>query len=373
MIRPVARDGTIGELLAALGRRAPWSKAAEWDPVGLQLGDPDAPARTVAVCHEVTGPVVAALEADPVDLLVSYHPLLFRATTRLVAGPGAGGRAWRLARAGIGLAIAHTNFDAAPGGAADALADALDLHQVEGFAPVHGSDSVKIATFLPADAADPVLQAVARVGAGVIGNYTHCSFRAEGAGSFFAEKGSDPVVGRRGALNLEPEVRLEFVAPRAREEEVLAALVAAHPYEEPAYDVYDRRGEPGLVGRVGRAPARTTLDSLAERVMSALRRPALRIAGPLDRPLERVAVVPGSGGDFVSLCARIGADAIVTGDLSHHRTREALDLGLCALDPGHAATERPGVERLLEWVSDLAPECVSLLDLDPDPWTAARA
>jgi dinuclear metal center YbgI/SA1388 family protein len=368
----VARHGTIGELLEALGRRAPWSKAAEWDPVGLRLGDAQAPARTVAVCHEVTEPVVAALEADPVDLLVSYHPLLFRATTRLVAGPGANGRAWRLVRAGVALATAHTNFDAAPGGTADALADALALNQVEGFAPLYGVSSVKIVTFLPAEDADSVLQAVARAGAGVIGNYTHCSFRAEGTGSFFAEEGSSPVVGRRGALNLEPEVRLEFVTPRAREDEVVAALVAAHPYEEPAYDVYDRRGEPGLVGRVGRPPAGTTLESLAGRVTSALRWPPLRIAGPLDRPIERVAVVPGSGGDFVSDSAEIGADALVTGDLSHHRAREALDLGLCALDPGHAATERPGVERLLDWVSELARECVSLLDFDPDPWTAPR-
>lgn len=357
----------IAELLEALGRRAPWASAAGWDPVGLQLGDPEAPVRRAAVCHEVTDEVAAALEAEPADLVVSYHPLLFEATTRWVAGDGPAGRAWRLVRAGVALAACHTNFDVARGGAADALADDLGLVECVGFAPLFGADSAKLVTFLPAEAADSVLEALAGAGAGVIGNYTHCSFRAEGLGSFFATESSDPAVGLRGALNREPEVRLEVVVPPAREPEVLAALVAAHPYEEPAYDVLGRRGEARMLGRVGRPPAAWTLRELGERVRGALgARP--RLAGEPDRPLERVAVLPGSGADFLEAAADAAADAVVTGDVSHHRARAALDRGLALVDPGHAATERPGLRRLLAWVGETGVECRSLLHLDPDPW-----
>jgi hypothetical protein len=102
---------TVAELLRLLGRDAPWAKAAEWDPVGLQLGDPEARVERVGVCHEATPAVVAAVERESVDLLVSYHPLLFRATTRLVAGATPEGRALRLVRAGAALAVVHTNFD----------------------------------------------------------------------------------------------------------------------------------------------------------------------------------------------------------------------------------------------------------------------
>ena len=358
----------VSEILEQLGERAPWTAAAGFDPVGLQLGDPDAAVDRIAVCHEVTEAVVGALEAEPVDLLISYHPLLFRPTTRLVAGATPAGRALRLMRAGVALAVAHTNFDVAEGGMADALADALGLEQTSGFAPLYGPDSVKVVTFLPADAADAVLEAVAGAGAGVIGNYTHCAFRSEGIGTFFATEATDPAVGRRGALNREPELRLEVVAPRAAEAEVLAALVAAHPYEEPAYDVFDRRGDARMLGRVGALPPGTSLGALAERAKAVLRPAELRVAGDPDRPLARAAVLPGAGADALEAAAGRGAEAVVTGDVPHHRARAALDLGLALVDPGHAATERPGVERLLAWAASLGVECSGLLHIDPDPW-----
>jgi dinuclear metal center YbgI/SA1388 family protein len=359
---------TVAELLLSLGRDAPWAKAAEWDPVGLQIGDPAAPVERVGVCHEVTPAVVAAVEREPVDLLVSYHPLLFRPTTRLVAGATPEGRALRLVRAGAALAVVHTNFDAAAGGSADALAAELELGEVRPFGALEGASTIKVATFLPSESADGVLEAVVAAGAARIGNYTHCSYRAEGVGTFFAAEGARPVVGERDALNREPEVRLEFVAPRAREDAVLHALVAAHPYEEPAYDVYDRRGELGQIGRIGVAPAGLDLGSLSAAVRERLGGAALRVAGDARHPVERVAVVPGSGGDWIDSAADLGADAIVTGDVAHHRARSALERGLAVVDPGHAATERPGVRRLLGRVAERAPECTSLLEHDPDPW-----
>jgi dinuclear metal center YbgI/SA1388 family protein len=365
----VSHARSVDELLAALAERVPLSRAAAWDPVGLQVGDPAAPARRVGVCHEVTGPVVARAEADGLDLLVAYHPLIFRPLRGLLAGPGPGGRALRLARVGTAVAAVHTAFDVAPGGASDALAAALGLDDVRGFAPLHGVETVKVATFVPDEAADAVLDAVAAAGGARVGNYSHCSFRSPGVGSFHAGRGTRPAAGRVGQLNREPEVRLEFVAPRAREAEVLAALVNAHPYEEPAYDVLDRRGDAALIGRVGTPPPGTTLGSLADRAGEALGAGSPRVAGDRGRTLGRVAVVPGSGSDFIADARAAGADALVTGDLGHHAAREALDGGLSLVDPGHAATERPGLAVLRAWVAELAEEPVNLSDLDPDPWS----
>jgi dinuclear metal center YbgI/SA1388 family protein len=359
---------SIAQLLSALGRMAPWDKAASWDPVGLQLGDPAAPAVRVAVCHEVTEPVLEAVEAERPDLLVSYHPLLFRPTTRLVVGRSPSGRALRLVRGGVSLAVAHTNFDVAPGGASEALAEALMLAEVAGFGPLEGPDSVKVVTFVPAEAADRVADRMAAAGAGVIGNYTHCSFRTEGTGTFFAGEGTTPAAGQEGTLNREAEIRLEMVAPRSREGAVVEALLAAHPYEEPAYDVYDRRGEAGMLGRIGRPAAGATLGSLAELVVERLGADGMRTAGDPRRELTRVAVVPGSGGQFLAEAAGLGADLMVTGDVSHQQAAEALDQGLAVIDPGHVASERPGVQRLYAAVAKVAPEAVDLTDLDPSPF-----
>ena len=107
--------------------------AAPWDPVGLMLGDPQGKVESIAVCHEVTEPVLARLEQRPVDLLVSYHPLLFHPTSRLLAGRSPGARAFRLLKMATALLVTHTDFDAAPGGAADALAGFFDLRKVESF------------------------------------------------------------------------------------------------------------------------------------------------------------------------------------------------------------------------------------------------
>ncbi|MCP4002919.1 MAG: Nif3-like dinuclear metal center hexameric protein [bacterium] len=358
----------ISELLEALGRSAPWEKAAEWDPVGLQLGDPRERVHSIAVCHEVTEDVVSAVEADPVGLLVSYHPLLFEATTRLVAGPTPEGRALRLVRAGVALAVTHTNYDVAPGGAADALADALELEDVAGFAPLYGAGAHKIVTFAPAEAVDALLEAVAAEGGARVGNYTHCSYRSEGSGTFFAADGTQPVTGKPGSLNLEAESRIEFVAPASRSDRIVRALVGAHPYEEPAYDVYEQRGNAGMLGRIGRPPDGSTLGEIAKRAIQALEAPALRLAGDPSLPVERLAVIPGAGADFLPAAATAGANAVLTGDLTHHRARSALDAGIGLLDPGHAPTERPGLERLFISLAAQGLEVRNLLEFDPDPW-----
>lgn len=359
------RAERVADVVAALGAVAPLAKAAGWDPVGLQLGDDDAAASRVAVCHEVTEAVVARAVADAVDLLVTYHPLLFRPTTRLVADRSASGRAFRLIGAGVALAVVHTAYDVAAGGAADALAAALHLADVTPFGPSWGADAVKVVVFVPEDHADAVAAAMASAGAGTIGNYSACSFRSSGFGAFHAGDTTQPAAGTAGADNIEPEVRLEMVAPTSLLDRVVSSLVAAHPYEEPAFDVYEQRGNAGFVGRRGKLPDAAKLGDLAATVRQRLGG-SLRIAGDREELIERVAVVPGSGGGFLAAAGNV--DVIVTGDIGHHTARQALDRGVAVVDPGHAATERPGVASLYAAVARIVDDPVDLTGLDADPW-----
>jgi len=121
----------ISDLLEALDDRVDLSRAASWDPVGLQLGGYQRTVGEVGVCHEVSDDVLAEVERLGIDTLVSYHPLLFTPTSSFVEGPSAQGRALRLASAGVSLIVVHTAFDAAPGGSADSLATAIGV-SVEG-------------------------------------------------------------------------------------------------------------------------------------------------------------------------------------------------------------------------------------------------
>ena len=351
----------VGDFAHRLATTLKLDKAAGWDPVGLQLGDPTAPLAKVAVCHEVTPAVVDQLLRANVDMVVTYHPLLFRPVTSIVAGNSPAGRAHSLISAGIALAVVHTAYDVLPGGTADALAAAIGVENVTGFGPVWGRDTVKVVTFAPTTAVDSVAAAMAEAGAGRIGGYSSCSFRVEGIGAFLPGVGTSPNVGITGALNRETEIRLEMICPAARLGPVVAALVHAHPYEEPAYDVIDTKSNAGFVGRRGSLAKPLSVAELAERVAAKLGG-VLRVAGA--GTVSSVAVVPGSGGSFIGDAA---TDVVVTGDVSHHQARDAMAAGVAVIDPGHAATERPGVKALYAAVAEIV-HAVDMTEIDNDPW-----
>jgi hypothetical protein len=96
----------------------------------------------------------------------------------------------------------------------------------------------KLVVFVPGEALDVVRDAVFAAGAGRIGQYERCSWYAAGTGTFLGGEGSSPTVGEAGREERVPEFRLETVFPAERLDEIVAALRSAHPYEEPAYDVY---------------------------------------------------------------------------------------------------------------------------------------
>ncbi len=356
---------SVADVVGQIDAHIPLAKAGGWDPVGLQVGDGAAEVGTMAVCHEVTEDVVRSVEEDPVDLLVTYHPLLFRPAQVFVSGASASGRAFRLARTGTAVAVVHTAFDVMAGGAADALADVVVVRDATGFGPNWGSDTAKIVTFVPHDTVKVLVGAMAAAGAGRIGRYRGCSYRSTGFGGFTPDAGASPVVGSVGENNLEPETRIEMVAPAGRVDAVVGALVAAHPYEEPAYDVYEVRANAGFVGRAGTIAA-TSVRDLAKRLSEALHCTP-RVAGS-DRTATRAAVVPGSGRSFIPAAAAV-ADVLVTGDVSHHDARDALGRGLSVIDVGHVPGERPGVARLYALVSQLGLPVNDLTGLDPDPWS----
>lgn len=340
-----------------------------WDIDGLQLGDPDKSVAIVGVCHEVTEDVVGLARSHGIDLLVTYHPLLFRPVTSLVSGRGPSGRAFGLLDAGIALAVVHTRFDVATGGTADALAGAVGLGDVIGFGPSEAPPQIRVVTFVPADDADRVAQALAGAGAGLIGDYRNCSFRSSGTGTFEPGERTSPRIGEIGGFNTVDETRLEMIAPARSRDALIAALVSAHPYEEPAFDIYEVVSNTGFIGRIGSWSG--DLAGLGAVAGEHCGQSGMRVSGDPNKKVSRVAVVPGSGSDFISAARSLGADAIVTGDVSHHRIVAALDSGVSVVDPGHAGTERPGMGAFHSVVLAATGDAASVVDLtdaDPTPW-----
>ncbi len=100
------------------------------------------------------------------------------------------------------------------------------------------SKKVKLVVFVPETHTHVVRDAMGKVGAGKIGNYTYCTFSTKGIGRFMPEGGAHPHIGQVGKLEEVLEERIETVVERAKLQEVVEAIKKVHPYEEVAFDIY---------------------------------------------------------------------------------------------------------------------------------------
>lgn len=333
---------SVRDVIRALDALFPPGLAEDWDRVGLQVGSPDGEARGVAVALEATVRTVEETDASGANVLVTHHPLLFKAPERIDTGdPILGAVIAEAIRRDVTVVAAHTNADWARGGLNDRLAEQMGLRGVRPLEARSAQERVKIVTFVPRDHVDAVASAMFREGAGVIGDYSCCSFRLDGTGSFFPEAGATPFSGTKGALSLEPETRLEMLADADRLDGVVRAMIAAHPYEEVAYDVYAVRANPGAEGvaRVGAFDAPRTAREVAASLKTILGVERVVGAGPLDKPVSRAAVSTGGGAFLITRVAGLGDCLYVTSDLRYHDARAAEQRGMPVLDVGHFASE----------------------------------
>lgn len=361
----------LGDVVTALDELYPPAWAESWDAVGLVVGDPDAVVRRVLFAIDPVASVAAEAAERGADLLVTHHPLYLRGTTSVAATDPKGRLVHRLVAGGCGLFVAHTNADVASPGVSDALADAVGLVDTRPLSPLAADPLDKLVVFVPVDDADRVLDAVAAEGAGAIGDYERCAWRTTGEGTFRPLPGAAPAVGSVGEVATVDEARLEVVLPRARRAAVVRALLEAHPYEEPAYDVFELAsllGPRGL-GRVGRLPEPITLAELTDHVAAVLPATAwgVRAAGDPMRLVETLAVCGGAGDDLFDAAAN-AADAYLTADLRHHPASEAPgDLAL--IDAAHWATECPWLVSAARQLAEAVGVDTAVSSLVTDPWT----
>lgn len=364
---------TVGDVVDVLTAAYPPELAEAWDSVGLVCGDPADAVTRVLVCIDVTEGVVERALTDGVDLIVAHHPLLLRGVDTVAASTPKGALIHRLIRGGCALFTAHTNADSAADGVSDALAAALGVTVWKPLQPIAAESLDKWVVMVPDAAAAPVTEAMFDAGAGALGDYLACSWSVAGVGQFEPRPGATPHIGRIGERQTVAEKRVEMVAPRRRRAAVLDALRAAHPYEEPAFDVFESVALPAGVGlgRVGELAQPTTFGEFVDEV--ARRLPAggagVRGAGDPAAPVRVVAVCGGAGDSLLGAARASGADVYVTGDLRHHVVDEHLRHGGPALiDAGHWATEFPWCARAATVIEDATGLTASVYDVPTDPF-----
>lgn len=336
---------TLRDVVAVLDELYDPRWADSWDAVGTVAGDPAAEVRTILFAVDPVQAVADEAVSIGADLVVTHHPLYLRGTTSVAATTPKGRVVHTLISHGIGLHTCHTNADAPPLGVSEAMAHALGLRDVRPLEDDLDPGLDKWAVFVPVGDADAVAAAMHDAGAGRLGDYDRAQFQSRGTGSFRPLEGANPAIGAVGDVEYVEEVKVEMVAPAGLREKVRSALLAAHPYEEVAYDLIETAAQPSGrgSGRIGVLETPMSLREFARHVKDALPEHggATRIAGDLEREVRTVALCGGSGDFLLGRADAMGADVYVTSDLRHHPVSEHLEQpGACAVvDVPHWAAE----------------------------------
>jgi dinuclear metal center YbgI/SA1388 family protein len=339
----------ISDIVGIINKMAPQSLAEEWDSVGLMVGDPTAAAARIMVALDGTSETVDAAINHRCQLLLTHHPFIFRPLKHITSLDPTGRLVLKAARHDLAVISLHTNFDIADGGMNDLLAERLGVRECRPLRVTASENLVKLVVFVPKGHEEKVREALFRF-SGVIGAYSDCSFQCGGTGTFKPLEGAKPFIGQVGTREYVEESRIEVLLQKRDLSAAVAALVKAHPYEEPAFDLFpllNKGMEQGL-GRIGVLAEETTVSAFADEVKVRLGLAGIRFVGDGARPVRRVALCGGSGMSLLRDAQRQGADVLVTGDVKYHEARDAEALGVALIDGGHFGTEVPMVDSVAE-------------------------
>lgn len=358
----------LAAVIEALETIAPTRYAESWDNVGLLAGDPEQDVSRALLAIDYTHAVARERESLNCDLVIAYHPPIFQAIKRLTAGSVV----FDAVRRGVAIYSPHTALDVAEGGTNDVLCDALG---VDRRSPLKLAETkatqYKLVTFVPENVLEQVSRALFDAGAGRIGQYSACSFRTPGTGTFYGEEGTNPAVGQSGKLEVAQEVRLETVVPIAKIATVIEALRKSHPYEEPAFDLNQLAAAPeGVgIGRIGEFDQPVDRRELLERIKLGLEIEHVLVAGPIEGAVRRVATCAGACGELLDEAIRRKAELYLTGEMRHHDAIKAANAGLTVVCTLHSNSERATLKRLKQRLGEALPELACQLSRsDRDPF-----
>jgi dinuclear metal center YbgI/SA1388 family protein len=338
----------INAIIQVLEQLAPPALQESYDNAGLITGSASWECKGLLCTLDATEAVIKEAKEKGCNLVVAHHPIVFSGLKKLNGKNYVEKTVISAIKNDIAIYAIHTNLDNVSWGVNNKIADKLGLINRKILAPKPGQ-LMKLHTFVPIEKADSLKEALFAAGAGNIGNYSHCSFSVEGTGSFRAGEGTDPYVGEIGKTHLEKETRVEVIFPVWKQQEVLAALFQAHPYEEVAYDLvslgndYQDVGS-GLIGEVPEAMDETMFFQM---LMTGFGLSVIKHTPFLGKKIKKVAICGGSGSFLTGKALSKGADIYISADFKYHEFFDANDRMVIA-DIGHWESEQYTTDLLID-------------------------
>jgi len=335
------------EIIKYLEEWAPKGIAWDKDNVGLQVGNPEMKIKNILLSLDLKVEVIENAIKENCNLIITHHPILYYPLKNLDFSKNRIARLIEmLVNNSITLYSAHTNLDFTKHGVSYKLAERLSLKKIR-FLKNLSDNQIKLAVFVPVSHINKVAESIHQSGGGVIGEYSHCSFRTSGTGTFKGSDGTNPSIGNKGVVEIVEEVKLEVLVDEWKLNQVISAMKKAHPYEEVAYDIFPLKNENVNygIGAIGELKDTMDTNDFLNFVSSELKTSILRYAKSNKKKIKSVAVCGGSCGDLVDEVIKQNADAFVTADLRYHTFQDA-EGKILLIDAGHYETEKPVLDEI---------------------------
>ncbi len=329
----------INDIINYLQEIIPLDYQESYDNSGLQVGQGQKTLTGALICLDVTEEVIDEAIENGCNLIISHHPIIFGGLKKLTGQNYVARIVESAIKDDIAIYSAHTNLDSMDFGVSKKLADEIGLVNCS-ILSARKNILKKLVTFCPIEKVEAVRNALFEAGAGHIGNYSHCSFNAEGKGTFKAGENTNPYVGKQHEIHTEQEVKIETIFPVHKTRQIVNQLIKSHPYEEVAYDIYPLENVHKKIGlgMIGELETEMDAKSFLLYLKEKLNLNTIKHTHLLNKPIKKVALCGGSGSFLIKTAMAQQADIYITGDVKYHDFFDA-EGKIVIADIGHYESE----------------------------------
>lgn len=341
----------IQEITAFLESVAPPVLQESYDNAGLLTGSSDWDCTGIITTLDATEEVVQEAIEKKCNLIVAHHPIIFGGLRKITGKNYVEKTIISAIKNDIAIYAIHTNLDNVLNGVNAAIADKLGLIN-RTILQAKNDTLKKLFSFVPVEHAEKVRSAIFAAGGGHISNYSECSFNIAGQGTFKPGEGTKPFAGKQGTRHMDDEIKMEMIFPSWQEQHILKAMMAAHPYEEVAYDIIALDNQNQLVGSglLGELPESVSETAFLAILKGKFNLSVIRHTPLLGKKVKKIALCGGAGSFLIGAAAASGADFYITADVKYHDFFDANNR-LVIADIGHYESEQYTIDLLFDILS----------------------
>jgi dinuclear metal center YbgI/SA1388 family protein len=335
---------TVKSITDYLEHIAPRQLQEPYDNSGLLTGSHSLVLTGVLISLDCTEEVVDEAIATKANMIIAHHPILFSGIKSLTGKNYVERTIIKAIKNDIAIYAIHTNLDNVAAGVNNKLAERIGLINTRILKPIN--NLLKLVTFIPPQNTKEVINRLHNVGAGNIGNYSECSFKVLGKGSFRPNEKANPTIGEANTISEVEEDRVEIILPNHLSAVVIDELKDAHPYDEAAYYLsnLENENQDNGAGMIGNLPAAIAPEEFLKHLKEVLSLSCIKHTA-YSKEIKKVAICGGAGSFLLNEAIKAGADAFVTGDVKYHEFFNA-ESELMFCDIGHYESE-VGTKELL--------------------------